>query len=80
MRVHDSARKHGVDPEDAVYAATWPIWTDELDQDSPGSGSRGSRFDSSGGLLETVVLIFDSGEVFIIPAMNARAQTSSLLP
>lgn len=79
MRVHDSARKHGVEPEDAVYAATWPIWTDELDEDSPARQLR-LGFDTRGRLLETVVLVFDSGHELIIHAMKARPQTISLLP
>ena len=79
MRVHDSAPKHGIDPEDAGYAATWPIWTDELDEDSPARQLR-LGFDTRGRLLETVVLVFDSGEELIIHAMKARPQTISLRP
>lgn len=79
MRVHDSARKHGVEPGDAVYAATWPIWTDELDDDSPARQLR-LGFDTRGRLLETVVLVFDSGHELIIHAMKARPHTISLLP
>ena len=37
-------------------------------------------FDTRGRLLETVVLVFDSGEELIIHAMKARPQTISLLP
>ena len=79
MRVHDSARKHGIDPEDAVYAATWPQCTDELDEDSPARQLR-LWFDTRSRLLETVVLVFDSGEELIIHAMKARPQTITLLP
>lgn len=79
MRVHDSARKHGIDSEDAVCAATWPLWTDELDEESPARQLR-LGFDTHGRLLETVVLVFDSGEELIIHAMKARPQTISLLP
>ncbi len=79
MRVHNSARKHGIDPEDAVYAATWPQCTDELDEDSPTRQLR-PWFDTRGRLLETVVLVFDSGEELIIHPMKARPQTITLLP
>ena len=79
MRVHDSGRKHGIDLEDAVYAATWPIGTDELDEDSPARQLR-LGFDTRGCLLETVVLVFDSAEELIIHAMKARPQTIRLLP
>jgi len=35
VRVHDSALKHGVFAEDAVHAATWALWIEDLDDDSP---------------------------------------------
>ncbi|WP_328821594.1 hypothetical protein [Microcella pacifica] len=35
MRVHDSALKHGVLPDDAIHAATWALWIEDLDDDSP---------------------------------------------
>ncbi|MEO6471573.1 MAG: hypothetical protein ABIR57_06765, partial [Aeromicrobium sp.] len=35
VNVHDAALKHGIEPKDAVQAATWAIWVDELDEDSP---------------------------------------------
>ena len=79
MKVHDSALKHGIDPEDAIYAATWPVWVDDLDEDSPARQLR-LGFDTRGRLLETVVLVFDSGNELIIHAMKARPQTISLLP
>ena len=31
MKVHESALQHGVSAEDAVQAATWPLWIEELD-------------------------------------------------
>ena len=33
MKVHDSALKHGVIPEDAIQAADWPLWIEPLDED-----------------------------------------------
>jgi hypothetical protein len=32
---HDSALKHGISPEDATQAASWPTWIEDLDDDSP---------------------------------------------
>ena len=79
MKVHDAARKHGILPEDAIQAATWAIWIDDLDDDSPARQLR-LGFDTQGRLLETVVLVFDSGNELIIHAMKARPQLLELLP
>ncbi|MBF4617194.1 toxin [Clavibacter sp. VKM Ac-2873] len=79
MRVHPSARKHGIEPEDAIQAASWAIWIEDLDDDSPARQLR-LGFDHSGRLLETVVLVFDSGNELVIHAMAARKQMLDLLP
>jgi hypothetical protein len=79
MKVHRSASKHGIDPGDAIQAATWAIWIDDLDDDSPARQLR-LGFDSHGRMLETVVLVFDSGNELVIHAMKARPQTLELLP
>tara|TARA_R110002020_G_scaffold39986_2_gene118254 strand:- start:1441 stop:1680 length:240 start_codon:yes stop_codon:yes gene_type:complete len=79
VRVHDTALKHGVSAEDAVQAASWPIWVEELDDDSPARQLR-LGFDAQGRLLETVVLVFDSGNELVIHAMKARPQMLDLLP
>lgn len=78
MRVHDSAAKHGIDPLDAIQAATWAVWIEDLDEDSPARQLR-LGFDTAGRLLETVVLVFDSGNELIIHAMKARAVYTDLL-
>lgn len=78
MRVHEAALKHGVTPEDALQAATWPIWIEDLDDDSPARQLR-LGFDVQGRLLETVVLVFDSGSELVIHAMKARRQYLALL-
>jgi hypothetical protein len=57
---HDSALKHGISPEDATQAASWPTWIEDLDDDSPARQLR-LGFDTRGRLLETIVLVFDSG-------------------
>lgn len=79
MRVHKSARKHGIEPEDAIQAATWALWIEDLDEDSPARQLR-LGFDRHGRLLETVVLVFDSGNELVIHAMKARPQAIDLLP
>lgn len=79
MRVHPSALKHGIDPEDAIHAATWATWIEDLDDDSPARQLR-LGFDTHGRLLETVVLVFDSGNELVIHAMKARPQMLDLLP
>ena len=79
MRVHDSALKHGVLADDAVQAATWALWIEDLDDDNPARQLR-LGFDTQGRLLETVVLVFDSGNELIIHAMKARPKMLDLLP
>lgn len=79
MRVHSSALKHGVDAEDVIQAAMWATWIEDLDDDSPARQLR-LGFDTRGRLLETVVLIFDSGNELVIHAMKARPQMLDLLP
>lgn len=79
MRVHNSALKHGVLEADAIYAATWALWVEDLDDESPGRQLR-LGFDTQGRLLETVVLVFDSGNELVIHAMKARPQMLDLLP
>jgi hypothetical protein len=66
VNVHGSALKHGVRAEDAIQAATWAVWIEDLDQDSPARQLR-LGFDTQGRLLETVVLVFDSGNELVIP-------------
>ncbi len=79
MRVHDSALKHGVLADDAVQAATWALWIEDLDDDNPARQLR-LGFDTQGRLLETVVLVFDSGNELIIHAMKARPKMLDLIP
>lgn len=78
MKVHSSALKHGVEPDDAIRAASEPVFVSDLDEDSPGRQFL-LGFDSAGRLLELVVLRFDSGNELIIHAMKARRQYLDLL-
>ena len=79
MKLHESALKHGIKPKDVVQAATWPLWVEELDEDSPARQLR-LGFDTRGRLLEVVVLVFDSGNELVIHAMKARTMMLELLP
>ncbi len=79
MNVHGSALKHGVLREDAIQAATWAVWIEDLDENSPARQLR-LGFDTRGRLLETIVLVFDSGHELVIHAMKARPQMIDLLP
>ncbi len=80
MKVHDGALKHGVLPEDAVQAAAWPQWVEPLDELEWPHRELRLGFDTRARLLETVVLIFASGEEMVIHAMPARKQYWDLLP
>ena len=80
MRVHPSALKHGVSPEDAIQAAEWSLWIEPLDDGGPPDRELRLGFDTSARLLETVVLVFESGEEMIIHAMPARKKYLDLLP
>ena len=79
MKVHAAALKHGVSATNSSHAAQNPIWVDYLDEDSPARQLR-IGFDVDGRLLETVVLVFDSGNELVIHAMKAREQTLRVLP
>ena len=35
ISIHPSALKHGVHEEDIIYAATWPLWIEPLDEGNP---------------------------------------------
>ena len=78
MKASEAIRKHGVSPEDAIQAATAAIWIEDLDDESPARQLR-LGFDTRGRLLETVVLVFDSGNELVIHAMKARRQYLDLL-
>ena len=80
MKVHHSALKHGVLPEDAVQAADLSLWIEPLEEEEWPHRELRLGFDTQARLLETVVLIFLSGEEMIIHAMPARRQYWDLLP
>jgi len=75
LGIHASALKHGVSAADALLAAIQYIVIAELAED------RELRlgFDSSGTLLETVVIVLGSGRSVVIHAMPARRKFWALL-
>ena len=79
MEVHASALKHVIDADSAAHAEAAPVYVSDLDEESPARQFR-LGFDSSGRLLELVVLRFDSGRELVIHAMKARLQYLDLLP
>lgn len=80
MRVHPSARKHGVAQEDAIQAAEWPLWIEPLDDDGPPYRELRLGFDTQARLLETVVLTIKAEDELVIHAMPARRKYLDLLP
>jgi hypothetical protein len=80
VKVHGSALKHGVSTEDAIQAADWSQWIEPLDDNDWPHRELRLGFDTQARLLETVVLIFESGDELVIHAMPARKQYWELLP
>jgi len=80
VKVHGSALKHGVSPEDAIQAAEWSLWIEPLDDDGPRYRELRLGFDTAARLLETVVIILETGEEMVIHAMPARKKYFDLLP
>lgn len=80
MKVHPSAFKHGVSSEDAIQAAEWSLWIEPLDEIGQPDRELRLGFDTRGRLLETVVLVFESGDEMVIHAMPARRKYLDLLP
>jgi hypothetical protein len=80
VKVHSRALKHGVSTDDAMQAAAWSLWIEPLDTDGPPDRELRLGFDTKGRLLETVVLVFSSGDEVVIHAMPARRKYLDLLP
>lgn len=80
MKVHPSALKHGVEPDDAVQVADWPQWIEPLEEDDWPHRELRLGFDTRARLLETVVFVFESGAELLIHTMPARRQFRDLLP
>lgn len=63
-----------------MQAAGWSQWIEPLGDDDWPHRELRLGFDTQGRLLETVVLIFASGDELVIHAMPARKQFWELLP
>lgn len=79
MIVRASARKHQIEAEDSIEAASWPLIAVALDEDNPQRELR-VGFDTKERLLELVVLLWDDGTEEIIHSMKARPAYADLLP
>lgn len=79
MKVHPSARKHGITDEDVVRAARGYLIAYLLDDELPLRELR-LGFDTRGRLLEVAVLLLDDNTELAIHAMKARPQYFDLLP
>lgn len=77
MKVHHSALKHGIDPADSIHAAEHPLYLLDLGEDPQRQLRLG--FDTSGRILEVVVLTGDDGEELLVHAMKARREYVELL-
>ncbi len=80
MKVHPSALKHGVSSEDSIQAAEWSLWIETLGEDRAPARELRLGFDTRARLLETVVLVFESGDEVVNHAMPARKKYLDLLP
>jgi hypothetical protein len=79
VKVHPSALKHGVSADDAIHAE-WSLWIEPRTQTAHPTGSCGRASTPGARLLETVVLVFSSGDEVVIHAMPARRKYLDLLP
>ena len=79
VEIHRSARKHGVGDSDIQQAGISYLIAYSLDDDRPARELR-LGFDTTGRLLEIVVLLLDDGTEMAIHAMKARPQYFDLLP
>ena len=79
MKVHPSARRHGVADADSTHAAENPLYVAPLDDENDPHRELRLGFDTAGRLLEVVVLRFDSGNELLIHAMKARSHYRELL-
>ena len=77
VEIHRSARKHGVG--DIRQVGTSYLIAYRLDDDRPAREPR-LGFDSTGRLLEIVVLLLDDDSEMAIHAMKVRPKYFELLP
>lgn len=78
MRIHRSARKHGVADSDVLHAIDHALAIEDAGEDPDRWLVLGP--DRAGNLLEVVVLITAEGDQLTIHAMPMRAKYQELLP
>lgn len=69
-----------MNPEDAAHAAHWAQWVEPLDDDDWPHRELSLGFDTQARFLETIVLVFESGNELVIHAMPALRHYFNLLP
>lgn len=74
MKIHPSALKQGTRLEDPLPDASWPRGIEPLEEDDYPHKELRLGFDTQARLLDTVVLVFASGDELVIHAMAARRQ------
>jgi hypothetical protein len=77
VEIHGSARKHGVADEDIVHAIDYALAIEDAGEDPDRWLLIGP--DTSGNLLEVVVLITANGAQIVIHAMPMRDKYAQLL-
>lgn len=78
MIIRPSARKHGINDDDIVAAASEPVAVGPLDNENPQRELR-IGFDTRARLLELVVLAWDDTIEEVIHCMRCRPQYLLLL-
>ena len=78
MKVHDSARKHGIDPQDAIHAAEHAVFVSDLDDDNPARQLR-LGFDTLAASSRSSCSASTAATNSVIHAMDARRQYLDLL-
>jgi hypothetical protein len=71
-------RKHGISGKDAIAAASVPLVSGPLDDESP-QRQLWIGFDTQARLLETVILVWDDGTEEVIHAMKCRQRYLNLI-
>jgi len=80
MEIHQSASKHGVSDDDVLHAVEHEMVSVDLDPDADPPKVLVIGPDSTGNLLEVIVLILADDRMIAIHAMKLRRHFYELLP
>ncbi len=80
MEIHRSARKHGIDDRSVEHALEHALVVADVDDDASPSRTLIIGPDTSGNMLELVVLHFNDGRNMVIHAMPMRRRYRDMLP